>query len=493
MSRGKNRRQAPASTRELTPDTACGIVGAPPTRDGPPVKTTQRTRMDYKNPLEPGRRATPNSHWRLRWAALGIGCAVLGVVMAKSEPAADSVQPAPLLVQPAEMQQTELALPERSKAPRETGTPGRQSGLEWKTLTVRSGDTLASLFDRLGLGRELIHQLVRSGSAGKRLDRIYPGDTIRVGFSPDGGVTQVVYAFASDKRAVFEAQAEGFTSRIVEDPLERRIEYASGMIDSSLFLAGGRAGLTDRLIMELVSVFGWDIDFALDIRRGDRFSVVYESLFRNGERVRNGDIVAAEFVNQGRVYRAVRYSTAGGDTDYYAPDGTSMRKAFLRTPVKFSRITSGFGRRKHPILGTWRNHHGVDYAARTGTPVRATGDGRITYRGRNGGYGNFIEIRHGGRYSTAYAHLNGFVRGQHTGSYVEQGEIIGYVGSTGRSTGPHLHYEFRVNGVHRNPLRVEFPSSDPVPEEELARFREHTRPLLAQLDTLHRFYARLDR
>jgi len=449
--------------------------------------------MDYKNPPEPGRRPPPNLHWRLRWAALGIGCAVLGVVMAKTEPAANSVEAAPRLIQPAEMRQSELALPEQPKVPRKTEAASGKSGLEWKTLTVRSGDTLASLFDRLGLGRELIHQLVRSGSAGKRLDRIYPGDTIRVGFSPEGEVAQVVYAFASEKRAVFEAQQQGFSSRIVEDPLETRIEYASGEIDSSLFLAGGRAGLTDRLIMELVSVFGWDIDFALDIRRGDRFSVVYESLFRNGERVRNGDIIAAEFVNQGRIYRAVRYTTAEGDTDYYAPDGTSMRKAFLRTPVKFSRISSGFGKRLHPTLGTWRNHHGVDYAARTGTPIRATGDGRVTYRGYNGGYGKFIEIRHGGRYSTAYAHMKGYARGTSVGSYVEQGEIIGYVGSTGRSTGPHLHYEFRVNGVHRNPLRVEFPSSDPVPAEELARFREHTQPLLAQLDTLHRFYASLDR
>jgi murein DD-endopeptidase MepM/ murein hydrolase activator NlpD len=449
--------------------------------------------MDYKQPLEPGRRASPNLHWRLRWAALGIGCAVLGVVMAKTEPAAEVGRASLLLLPADQMQQSDLALPDRPQAPAEPPGKPNASGLEWTTLTVRSGDTLARLFDRIGVGREVIHALVRSGKAGERLNRIYPGNTIRVGLAPDGTVGRVEYEFAPEKRAVFSAGADGFSSRIVEDPLEHRTEYANGVIDSSLFVAGGEAGLTDRLIMELVSVFGWDIDFALDIRRGDRFSVVYESLFKNGERVRNGEIIAAEFVNQGRVYRAVRYTTADGDTDYYAPDGTSMRKAFLRTPVKFSRISSGFGKRLHPTLGTWRNHHGVDYAARTGTPIRATGDGRITYRGHNGGYGKFIEIRHGGRYSTAYAHMNGYARGTSVGSFVEQGDVIGYVGSTGRSTGPHLHYEFRVNGVHRNPLRVEFPSSDPVPEEQLDRFRQHTRPLLAQLDTLGRFYASLDR
>lgn len=449
--------------------------------------------MDYKNPLEPGRRASPNLHWRLRWTALAIGCAVLGVVMAKTEPAADVGRSSPLLLPLAQMEQSDLALPERPQVPAEPAGNANRSGLEWTTLTVRSGDTLASLFDRIGVGREVIHALVRSGKAGDRLNRIYPGNTIRVGLEPDGTVGRVEYTFAPEKRAVFSATADGFTSRIVEDPLEHRIEYANGVIDSSLFVAGSEAGLTDRLIMELVGVFGWDIDFVLDIRRGDRFSVVYESLFKNGERVRNGDIIAAEFINQGRVYRAVRYTTTDGDTDYYAPDGTSMRKAFLRTPVKFSRISSGFGKRLHPTLGTWRNHHGVDYAARTGTPIRATGDGRITYRGYNGGYGKFIEIRHGGRYSTAYAHMNGYARGTSVGSYVEQGDVIGYVGSTGRSTGPHLHYEFRVNGTHRNPLRVEFPSSDPVPEEQLERFREHTRPLLAQLDTLGRAYASLDR
>ena len=459
------------------------------------MKTTPGIRADYKTPVSTPRRARPNLHWRLRWTAFALGCAVLGVVMAKTQPPATEAVPAPLEVAPQQMQQLRIDLPapppSRSRVQRTEPEPVSR----WETLVVKSGDTLARMFARAGVEREVVHQLVRAGDAGRRLNRIYPGDRFRVGFGAADEVTFVRYVVGPEKRVDFTRRedGEGFEARMVEEPLQRRVEYANGEIEFSLFDAGAEAGLTDQLIMELVGIFGWDIDFALDLRKGDRFSVVYESLFKNGEHVRNGDIVAAEFVNQGRIYRAVRYTTADGDTDYYAPDGKSMRKAFLRTPVKFSRITSGFGKRKHPRLGTWRNHDGVDYAARTGTPIRSTGDGRIVHRGRRGGYGNTVEIRHGGRYSTLYAHMNGFARGQRVGSYVKQGQIIGYVGSTGMSTGPHLHYEFRVNGVHRNPLRVEFPSSDPVPEDQLDHFRQHSRPLIAQLDTLGRFYAQLDR
>ena len=459
------------------------------------MTTTHRTRTDYKTPLTTPRRAAPNLHWRLRWAAFAIGCAVLGVVMAKTQPPAAQAVSGPLALPSDRMQQVSLDLPApRPPPPPAAADAAGDAGVErWQTLVVRAGDTLARMFARAGVDAEVVHGLARAGEAGRRLNRIYPGDTFEVGFDQEGTVARVRYLLGPERRAVFTRDGDGFSARVVEEPLQRRVAYASGQIETSLFDAGAEAGLTDRLIMELVGIFGWDIDFALDMRRGDRFSVVYESLFKDGEHVRNGDIVAAEFINQGRVYRALRYTTPDGDTDYYAPDGSSMRKAFLRTPVKFSRITSGFGRRKHPKLGTWRNHDGVDYAARTGTPIRATGDGRIIRRGRHGGYGNTVEIRHGGRYSTLYAHMNGFARGQGVGSYVEQGEIIGYVGSTGMSTGPHLHYEFRVNGVHRNPLKVEFPSSDPVPGEQMDRFRAEVRPLLAQLDTLDRFYAQLDR
>lgn len=475
----------------MTRATVSGKVGASPARRSP-VKTTQRTRTDYKTPLT-SRRARRNPHSRLRWTALGIGCAVLGVVMAKSQPAAEPDTSGSLVPHPTVMQQVSLELPAPASHQHPVATGEERDIARWQTLAVRSGDTLARLFHRAGIKAAVVHELTLAGDIGRRLHRIHPGDTIEVGFDPDGNVTRVRYPLDPERKAVFERTGGGFDGRVIERPLERRLEYASGTIESSLFHAGARAGMNDNLIMELVGIFAWDIDFALDIRRGDRFSVVYESLYKNGEHVRNGDIIAAEFINQGRSYRAVRYTSREGRTDYYAPDGSSMRKAFLRTPVKFSRISSGFGKRRHPVLGTMRNHHGVDYAAPPGTPVRATGDGRIVRRGRHGGYGNTVEIRHGGRYSTLYAHMRHFARGQHVGSHVEQGEVIGYVGSTGMSTGPHLHYEFRVNGRHRDPLKVEFPSSDPVPEERLDHFRRQIRPLLAQLDTLGRFHARLDR
>lgn len=412
--------------------------------------------------------------------------------MAKTQSPADGMAPESLALAAGEMQQVQLELPapvphQIFDVPAERGAIAR-----WQTLAVRSGDTLAKLFARAGVEARIVHDLARAGEIGRRLHRIHPGDTIEVGFDADDEVARVRYPLDSERKAVFDRNGDGFDTRILEQPLERRIEYANGTIHSSLFQTGARAGMNDNLIMELVEIFGWDIDFVLDIRRGDRFSVIYESLYKDGEHVRNGDIIAAEFINQGRSYRAIRYTSEENGTEYYAPDGSSMRKAFLRTPVKFSRISSGFGKRRHPTLGTMRNHQGVDYAARTGTPIRATGDGRIIQRGRRGGYGNTVEIRHGGRYSTLYAHMHRFAGGQSVGSYVEQGEVIGHVGSTGMSTGPHLHYEFRVNGTHRDPLKVEFPSSDPVPEERMDHFREQIRPLLAQLDTLDRFYARLD-
>ncbi len=239
--------------------------------------------------------------------------------------------------------------------------------------------------------------------------------------------------------------------------------------------------------MELAAIFGWDVDFALDIRAGDSFTVVYEELYLNGEKLRDGDILAAEFNNRGKRYRAIRYQDPRGRTEYYSPDGKNMRKAFLRTPVAFTRISSRFSLgRKHPILHHIRAHKGVDYAAPRGTPIKATGDGKIVFRGRKGGYGNTIIIQHGGRYSTLYAHMSRFARSLRTGRRVRQGQVIGYVGSTGLATGPHLHYEFRINGAHHNPLTVRLPDASPLPRKYRRNFKASTAPYLAQLDLLKR-------
>jgi murein DD-endopeptidase MepM/ murein hydrolase activator NlpD len=241
------------------------------------------------------------------------------------------------------------------------------------------------------------------------------------------------------------------------------------------------------MIMELAAIFGWDIDFALDIRRGDHFTVVYQEYYLEGKKVRDGDILAAEFTNQGKSYRAIRYVDADGNAGFYTPEGLSLRKAFLRTPVKFSRISSRFTlHRKHPILNRIRAHKGVDYAAPRGTPIRATGDGKVVFRGRKGGYGRTIVIQHGSKYSTLYGHMSRYNGKVKLGRRVRQGQVIGYVGSSGLATGPHLHYEFRIDGVHRNPLTVKLPVAEPIAKRYRDDFQKLATPLIAQLELLTR-------
>jgi murein DD-endopeptidase MepM/ murein hydrolase activator NlpD len=240
--------------------------------------------------------------------------------------------------------------------------------------------------------------------------------------------------------------------------------------------------------MELANVFGWDIDFALDIRKGDNFTVLYEELYRNGEKISDGNILAAEFINDGKAYRAVRYTNPQTNrSEYFTPDGKSMRKAFLRSPVNFTRISSRFTvNRYHPVLHKFRSHKGVDYAAKRGTPIQAAGDGKVIFKGKKGGYGKVMIVQHGTKYTTLYAHLKTYNRKLKVGSKVKQAQTIAYVGSSGLATGPHLHYEFRVNGVHRNPLTVKLPISKPVPKRYMADFELTTTPVFAQLDLLAR-------
>jgi murein DD-endopeptidase MepM/ murein hydrolase activator NlpD len=259
---------------------------------------------------------------------------------------------------------------------------------------------------------------------------------------------------------------------------------AHGVVSSSLFQAGDRAGLSDTMVLKLATAFGYDIDFAQDLREGDSFSVVYDDLYREGERLRDGDIIAATFINQGKRYTAIRYTNADGETMYYDENGRALRKSFLRTPVEFTRISSTFSTgRMHPILGRMRAHKGVDYAAPSGTPIRAAGDGRITFRGWKSGYGNFVIVQHNKDISTAYGHMSRFAR-EKVGDRVRQGQVIGYVGMTGLATGPHLHYEFRVDGQHRNPLTVTLPPAQPLPASQLAQFRRQSAPMLARLTAL---------
>jgi murein DD-endopeptidase MepM/ murein hydrolase activator NlpD len=388
------------------------------------------------------------------------------------DPVVDQVPFEPVTETAAVEQQVELA-----EADEEAG---------WESVIVRSGDSLSAIFTRAGLSPRTLHGVMNAGEAARSLRRIFPGDEISF-LIADGELLAMRYAVDESTTLHVERNGERYASSLLAKPLETRLTHARAVINSSLFLAGKEAGLSDRLIMELAGIFGWDIDFALDIRAGDRFSVVYEELYRDGEKIRTGAIVAAEFINQGRQVRAVRFQRPDGGADYYSPDGRSMRKAFLRSPVDFRRISSGFNpNRLHPVLGTNRPHRGVDYAAATGTPIRAAGDGRIVHHGWKGGYGRTIVIQHGSRYSTLYAHMNGYARGLSNGSRVRQGQVIGYVGSSGMATGPHLHYEFLVDGVHRNPVTVKLPDAEPIGKDLLAAFQEQTGPLVAKLDVIGR-------
>jgi len=353
----------------------------------------------------------------------------------------------------------------------------------WVEHRVAKGESLATIFSQHGLDARLLHNIVNSSEEAKSLAQIRPGQRLRFQFDENNELTRLeLHRNRVESIRVAIADDE-ITAQEISKDVETRIGSTAGLIESSLFADGQRAGLSDGQIMELAGIFGWDIDFALEIRAGDQFRVLFEEQYLDGEKLRDGPILAAEFTNRGMTYRAVRYEDHEGEVGYYDADGQSKRRAFIRTPIKFARVSSRYNpKRWHPILKKWRSHKGVDYAAPTGTPVKATGDGRIAFRGNKNGYGKTVILEHAGKYTTLYAHLSGFSKRAQTGNRVKQGQVIGYVGKTGLASGPHLHYEFRVQGEHRDPLRVKLPKSLSLPKSEIAKFRETTAPLLAQLE-----------
>lgn len=374
--------------------------------------------------------------------------------------------------------EAELIKPEESKV-NEIETPN-----PWQSVKVKSGDSLALIFSRLGLSPITLYNIISLGKEVSNLKKIRPGQVLNFHIE-DGTLVALEYEMSLTKTLVVEKTENKFTSEVKEIELESVVKNTSAIINDSLFLAGKRAGLTDNLIMQLVAVYGWDIDFALDIREGDSFTVIYEEQYKNGIKVSDGPIIVAEFVNRNTPLRAIRYSHDDGRVDYYADNGDAMRKAFLRTPVELARISSRFNlKRRHPILNKIRAHKGVDYAASTGTPIKATGDGTVIHAGKKGGYGRTVILKHGGKYSTLYAHMHRYAKGVRTGSKVKQGQIIGYVGKSGLATGPHLHYEFRINGVHRNPLTVKLPKVESINKKHLAEFKLKTNPMLIELDRI---------
>ncbi len=355
--------------------------------------------------------------------------------------------------------------------------------LKQTIIKVKSGHSLSSIFKKYKFSQQDLHQVMQKGKTAKELRNLQPGRTLEIESNDQGKLYSLSYQINRLQSINVMRANDDFDIETVNKPVEKRINFSHGQIQSSLFEAGKQAGLSDALVMEMAGIFGWDIDFALDIRQGDHFSILYEEQFIEGKKFQTGTILAAEFTNQGKTFKAIRYTDKSGRTNYYTPEGLSMRKTFLRSPVDFRRISSRFGNRKHPVLNRMRLHKGVDYAARRGTPIQSSGDGKVIFKGRKGGYGRVVIVQHGSRYQTLYAHMNGFKRGIRVGKYVKQGQTIGFVGSSGRATGPHLHYEFRVNGSHRNPLTVKLPNAAPIKSAFKDDFIAHAEQLLAQLNT----------
>ena len=349
------------------------------------------------------------------------------------------------------------------------------------SVTIRSGDTLDQLFRKHGLDLGQLATIIRLPDAGKHLRVLRPGDEIEITHD-DGDLISLYRKLSLTSALRISKETSGYLAEILDRPIEIRKRRAYGRIDSSLFESGNAAGLPDKLIMNLAGIFAWDIDFVLDIRVGDDYYLLYEEIYQDGEFVTDGEIIAAEFNNDGRTYQAIRFVDNSGRADYFTPDGSSVRKAFVRAPVDFSRISSSFNpRRRHPVLNTIRAHRGVDYAAPRGTPIKAAGDGKIIFRGRKGGYGNAVIVQHGGNITTLYAHMSNFARAAPFGSRVKQGQVIGFVGSTGLATAAHLHYEYRLNGVHRNPRTVKLPKAEPIKDEYKEKFLAQAEPLLDEL------------
>lgn len=353
--------------------------------------------------------------------------------------------------------------------------------LQWQNFTIKSGDNLSALFTKAGFDHGLMLSVIHGDGEAKKIERLYAGETISFASNTDGELESIKLSRNRLDSLLIKRTEDGFSGETVSRKPEQRAAFASGKIDGSLYLASRAAGLSDRLTMELVGIFGWDIDFVYDIRKGDHFEILYEDLYLDNKKFDTGRILAATFVNRGKPVTALLYTDKDGNSDYYTPEGSSLRKAFLRTPIN-ARVSSAFNlQRRHPVLDVVRPHEGTDYAAPPGTPIKAAGDGRVRSAGWKGGYGRTVVIQHGDNISTLYAHMRAIAKGMKNGTRIKQGQTIGYVGSSGMVTGPHLHYEFRVNGSPRNSRTVKLPDASPIPKSEMASFKAATQPILAEL------------
>ena len=432
------------------------------------------------------RRLADENHWltRRKLAVFGVTLVSIGVLMGAFE-ITDKTPEEPVF-----SQVLDISLPQRGPVSAGIPTPANEFMQqahaafddEWQPVTVRTGETLEIIFRRQGFSVGLMHDILGLNDDTRSLTKIRPGDVFEFLTDSDGQFRRMRYPLDEGRYLLVSQENTELRAETLNREIFSEIAEAEGVIQSSLFTAAKNAGLSDTMIMKLANIFGWDIDFVLDIREGDRFMLVYEKLYRDGEFLRDGNILAATFINQGDRYQAV-YFDDGETADYFAPDGRNMRKAFLRAPLNFAYISSGFNpKRMHPVLKRIRPHNGIDYYAPKGTPVYAAGDGVVSRSAYSRTNGNHVFIKHANSIETKYLHFTS--RTVKEGQRVKQGQTIGTVGSTGLATGPHLHYEFVVNGVHRNPRTVPLPKVEPLQGERLAKFQAQSGPMLTQLSRM---------
>jgi len=437
---------------------------------------------DYK----PSAKQKPVKSRALQWFAVGLGIPLIGVALINGLSTSDPKPPEasePVMTavdaDPAPVGQADPLVLVSSEAEPALPPPPE---FEKLTLTVGRGDTMEKLFRRNNLSIGELMTMAQLDEAKKQFRRIKPGDVFEVEHD-EGSVVSLYSELDLTSALEIRRDGDGYSAAIIERPIEIRKQFAYGVIESSLFESAALAGLSDKTIMNVAGIFAWDVDFILDIREGDNYYIQYEEIWQDGEYVTDGEIVAAEFNNNGRQIQAIRFKDDNGRSDYFTPTGNSVRKAFIRAPVDFTRISSNFNpRRRHPVLNTIRAHRGVDYAAPRGTPIKAAGDGKVIFRGNKSGYGKVVILQHGGNITTLYAHMSNFAAKARLGSRVRQGQTIGYVGMTGLATANHLHYEYRINGVHRNPRTVSLPDAEPIADEYRQRFLTEAAPILEELE-----------
>ncbi len=429
----------------------------------------------------------------LQWFAVGLGLPLAGLLLLSLPDADDaSLPPAdepvmiastdpsaaaePIAAAPLDDEIQAMIEPEIEPVP----------AYDTLNLTISRGDTMDKLFREHKLNLGHLAAVAKLDQPRQLFRRLKVGDEFEI-LHDNGDLVSMYSVLDLTSALKVERGADGFAAEIVERPIDVQKRIAHGVIRTSLFESGADAGLSDKVIMNIAGIFAWDVDFVLDIRQGDNFYVQYEEIWQDGEYVADGEIIAAEFHNNGRTHRAIRFIDDDGYSDYFTPQGDSVRKAFIRAPVDFTRVSSNFNpRRRHPILNTIRAHRGVDYAAPRGTPIKAAGDGKVIFRGTKSGYGKTVILQHGGNITTLYAHMSGFAASARLGTRVRQGQTIGYVGATGLATANHLHYEYRVNGVHRNPRTVPLPQAEPIDARYREQFLASVDPILEDLEQYKR-------